>query len=672
MPGSTLKSTRAVALVGPYLSGKTTLMESMLHASGSLHRRGTVAAGTTVGDPSPEARAHEMSVEMNLARTEFMGQPWTIIDCPGSIEFSYEAQCALMVADMAIVVCEPVPDKVMTLAPMLHFLDANNIPHAIFINKMDHTHEPVAEMIEALQAISERPLVLREVPIQEDDKVTGYVDLVSERAYAYQEGKASKLVQIPETIADEEASARQDMLEALADFDDDLLEKLLEDVTPSTTEIFEQFSKDLADDLIVPVLLGTAEQENGVQRLWKMLRHDGPSHETTAERLGAPDKSLLVQAFKTHHLPHLGKISLARIWRGNLSDGLHIGDMKASGLSFMNGHDLEKTGKAAAGDIVAIGKLDELRTGHCFTQEGIAKDAMLWPNPPRPVYAVGIRSDKHEDEVKLSTGLAKLAEDDPTLLPQAEDSTHQLLIWGQGEQHLKISLEKLERQYNLELDREKPEVAYKETIRTPISQHARHKKQSGGHGEFGDVHLDIKPLPRGSGFSFDNTVVGGSVPKQYIPAVEDGVKDSLNRGPLGFPVVDIRVTLTDGQHHNVDSSDMSFRKAAAQAMREGMPKCEPVLLEPIYEVRISVPTDFTSNAQTILSKRRGQILGFDAKTGWRGWDEVSAHLPQSEMQDLIIDIRSQTQGVGWFDWDFAHLNELTGRLADHAISERQS
>ena len=671
MPGSAITSPRAVTLVGPYLSGKTTLMESMLLASGNLHRRGSVKDGNSVGDPAPEARAHQMSVEMNVARMNYMGQDWTVIDCPGSIEFSYEAQCALMVTDMAIVVCEAVPDKVMTLAPLLHFLDSNRIPHAIFLNKMDHNTLPVAEILDSVQTISERPLVLREVPIRDGEAITGYVDLVSERAYAYQEGKQSKLIQMPDAILGREADARQDMLEKLADYDDALLEKLLEDVTPSPDEIYRQFTEDMTNDLIVPVLLGSAEHNNGIIRLMKMLRHDCPAAEVTAERLGVPSKQPLLQVFKTHHLPHMGKISLARVWRGALKEGEMLGDLKMAGLAHMTGHEMAKTPKAGPGDIIAIARLDDVQTGDVIGPDGIIKDAMLWPDAPRPVYATAITSAKHEDEVKLSTGLAKLSEEDPSLTAETEDSTHQLLIWGQGEQHLKIQLEKLVRQYNLEIEQEKPEVAYKETIRASISQHARHKKQSGGHGEFGDVHLEIKPLPRGSGFSFDNTVVGGSVPKQYIPAVEHGVKDFLDRGPLGFPVVDIAVTLTDGQHHNVDSSDMSFRKAAAQAMRQGTPQCDPVLLEPIYQVKISVPNDFTSNAQTILSKRRGQILGFDAKSGWPGWDEVTAYLPQSEMQDLIIEIRSQTQGVGWFDWDFAHLSELTGRLADQAITARQ-
>lgn len=674
MPGSTISSPRTAVLVGPYLSGKTTLLEALLNTSGSLHKRGRVQNGDTVGDAAPEARAHNMSVEMNVANAEYLGQPWTFIDCPGSVEFSNESQNALMIADMAVVVCEPAPDKAMALAPLLHFLDDKKIPHVIFINKIDQAgaNTPVREVMEALQGASQRPLLLREVPIRDGETITGYVDLASERAYAYQEGKPSKLITLPDSVKEREEEARQEMLESLADFDDDLLEKLLEDTIPSADEVYTQFSKDLAEDLIVPVLIGSADHMHGITRLLKTLRHDSPGPEVTAERLGLPKRSsALAQAFKTLHLPHIGKLSLCRVWGGEIKDGDIFGTEKVSGVSYLQGHTLTKVSRAGPGDVVALGRMDNLKTGQVLDKKGIEEPTDAWPDPVKPVFAQAITTEKHEDEVKLSTGLAKLVEDDPSIILDPNDDTRQLLLWGQGELHLRVTLEKLERQFNVGVKCEPPRVAYKETIRGQTSIHARHKKQTGGHGEFGDVHLDIKPLPRGSGFSFESRIVGGAVPKQYIPAVEAGVKDFLSTGPLGFPVVDIAVTLTDGQHHSVDSSDMAFRKAAIQAMREGMPQCQPVLLEPIYEVRISVPNHFTSNAQTILSKRRGQILGFLAKEGWSGWDEVTAYLPQAEMQDLIMDIRSQTQGIGWFDWSFAHLTELTGRLADQAVAERK-
>ena len=245
-----------------------------------------------------------------------------------------------------------------------------------------------------------------------------------------------------------------------------------------------------------------------------------------------------------------------------------------------------------------------------------------------------------------------------------------MLLWGQGEMHLLISIDRLKNKYNLGVSSQRPQVPYKETIRKTVSQHARHKKQSGGHGEFGDVHLDIKPLPRGTGFEFSNVIRGGSVPRNYFGAVEQGIKDYMVRGPLGFPVVDIGVTLTDGQHHAVDSSDLAFRKAAGLGMREGMPLCKPVLLEPIFQVEIDLPNEFTSKIQRLVSGRRGQILGFEGNPDWDGWDEVSVQLPQSEMHDLIIELRSMTLGVGTFQWKFDHLQELSGKEADTVVSER--
>jgi elongation factor G len=286
------------------------------------------------------------------------------------------------------------------------------------------------------------------------------------------------------------------------------------------------------------------------------------------------------------------------------------------------------------------------------------------------MFSLAVRAQQRSDEVKLTSALTRITDEDASLSFGHDPDTGELLLWGQGEMHLLIAIDRLRNRYNMQIESSRPQVPYKETIRGSVSQHARHKKQSGGHGEFGDVHVDIAPLPRGTGFQFSDTITGGSVPKQYIPAVEAGTRDFMQRGPLGFPVVDISVTLTDGQYHTVDSSEMAFRKAAALAMREGMPKCGPVLLEPIFTVRIAIPTDFTSRVQRLVSGRRGQILGFEAKADWPGWDEVSVLLPQAEMHGLIVELRSLTLGVGTFEWQFDHLQELSGKLADDIVKQR--
>ncbi len=662
---------RVAALVGPYLSGKTTLLESLLTATGAVQRKGSVKEGNTVGDATPEARKRRMSTEISIATTDYLGEEWTFIDCPGSIELAQDAHNALMVADVAVIVCEPDVDKAMTVSPLFQFLDAHDIPHLIFINKMDVAQMGVKATLEALQNVSERPLVLREIPIRDGGEVAGHVDLVSERAFQWSEKKPSELMQLPEQDLSREQVARTEMLESLADFDDTLLENLLEDVIPPADEIYATLAHDLQRDLIVPVFFGSAEQSNGIRRLLKALRHETPEVAETAERLllEIKDGETTAQVFKTLHAGHTGKLSLARVWSGEIADGQVFDGEKVSGLNRVLGQKLDKIKKAAAGSVVALGRMDGVATGDLLSISG-GISSQTWPDPLKPLFSLAIHAENRSDEVKLSGALTKIIDEDPSISTQSSPDTGELLIWGQGEMHLLIALDRLKDRYNMAVTSGRSQVPYKETIRKPISRHARHKKQSGGHGQFGDVHLDIKPRPRGAGFEFSNTITGGVVPKQYIPAVEHGVKEYMARGPLGFQVVDISVTLTDGQFHSVDSSDMAFKQAAMLGMREGMPECKPILLEPVLQVTVSVPNDFTSKVQRLVSGRRGQILGFDAKPGWKGWDEVMARIPQTEMHDLIIDLRSATLGVGTFEWSFDHLQELGGKVAADVIANR--
>ena len=670
MTSSQGKAPRCVALVGPYLSGKTTLHESMLHVTGAVHRKGTIKEGTTVGDGSAEARARQMSVEISAAACEFLGDKWTILDCPGSIEFAQETRNALMAVDAAVVVCEPAVDKALTLAPILRFLDQHSIPHMLFINKMDNASHRAADVLAALQAVSERPLVLRQVPIRDGDAITGYVDLVSERAYNYRPDHASDRVPIPASVQEREKQARAQMLESLADFDDTLLEKLLEDQIPPTEDIYKNLTRTLTRDMIVPVFLGAAEKDHGVRRLMKALRHEVPPPEVSRERLGLPKgESPLLAVFKTYHVPHMGKLSLARVWRGDVVDGMTFEGERVSGLYHMMGQSQTKIPKAVEGDVVALGRMEHVRTGDILRGEHRASAAQLFPRLA-PVFSGAIAVENRNDEVKLSAALAKLVEEDPSLSIEQNVDTHEFLLWGQGEIHLRIAIERLRNKYHLSASMKRPQVPYQESIRKSTSVHGRYKRQTGGHGQFGDVHIDIKPLPRGSGFAFGEEIVGGSVPRQFIPAVESGVREYLKRGPLGFPVVDLAVTLTDGQYHSVDSSEAAFKQASRIAMTDGMGKCDPVLLEPIYHVTIQIPGEFTPKAQRLISGRRGQILGFGAIADWKGWDEVSAYMPQSEIHDLIIELRSLTLGVGTFTWKFDHLQELIGRLADQVIAHR--
>ncbi len=660
---------RCVALVGPYLSGKTSLMEAMLHAAGAVSRKGTAKDGNTVGDASPESRDRNMSTEILPARFNYLGDDWTVLDCPGSVEFLQEAMHGAVVADIAVVVCEPDPARAIMLAPILRFLNVRNIPHVIFINKIDTATQGLAETMEALQAVSGKPLVVRQIPVVEGEAVGGYVDLISERAYSYNEGAPSDLVKVPDALGDDTEIARQELMESLADFDDTLLEALLEEAIPARDEIYAYLKAALADGHVVPVLLGAAERDHGVRRLLKALRHDTPDVSRAAARFEVGEGTA-VQIFKTYHTQHQGKQNFGRVLSGALHEGDHLGGERLGNLASMHGAAFTKVAGAEAGDVVAIGRLDTFRTGQMLTAGG-ADTPEAWPKRLGPIYAIALHAEKRSDEVKLSGALQRLAEEDGSYGIESNPETHQLLLWGQGDQHLQVGVSRLQTKYHIAVETERPQTPYRETIRKATQQHSRFKRQSGGHGQFGDVLVDIAPLPRGEGFAFEEKVVGGSVPRQFIPAVETGVREFLSRGPLGFPVVDLVVTLKDGKHHPVDSSEMAFKTAGRLAMSEGLPNCSPTLLEPILKVQVHIPSEYTANIQRLLAGRRGQILGFDAREGWTGWDRVEAFLPQSEMSDMIIELRSLTLGVGTFEWEFDHLQELGGKLADDIVEARK-
>jgi elongation factor G len=665
---------KCVAIVGPFASGKTTLLEAILARTGTIARQNAVSAGNTVGDSSAEARAHAMSVEANVATVDFMGETITFIDCPGSVEFSFEAQPVLAACDAAIVVTEADEKKIPALQVVMRRLDELGIPRILFLNKIDRTAAGVRDTLKLLQPVSETPLLLRQIPLRRDGVVVGSIDLALERAYVWREHAESEVTPIPDDERAREMEARFSMLETLADHDDHLMEQLLEEITPPTDEVFDDLAADLRNGHATPVLIGTAEKGNGVLRLLKTIRHDVPDIADTAERLGVgTDAATTVQVMKSIHTTHGGKLSLSRILAGELADGAELtlpdgGTARVSGIYRLLGKDQTKLPVARAGDTVALGKLDGARTGQTLSGTRTPAAQLFDARPPQPVFSIALRPRERKDDVKMSAAIQRLAEEDPSLSVTHSQDTGETILSGHGEMHLRVTIERIEGKYQIPVDRHTPSIPYKESIRKGTQQRGRHKKQSGGHGQFGDVVIEIKPLPRGSGFEFTDTITGGVVPKQYIQSVETGVRDYLRTGPLGFPVVDVSVNLSDGSFHTVDSSDMAFQMAARLAMKEGMSACAPVLLEPVMKVEVHTPSDATAKITGIVSQRRGQILGFDARPGWKGWDVVEATMPQSEIGDLIVELRSATAGVASYEARFDHMAELTGRLADDVAS----
>ncbi|MBN3951752.1 MAG: elongation factor G [Nostoc sp. NMS7] len=662
---------RNIAIVGTYLSGKTTLLESLLFVIGGISRKGNVKDSNTVGDSAAESRDRQMSVEVSAASTEYNGIRFTFIDCPGSVEFAQETYNALIGVDAAIVVCEPIRERVLTLAPVFKFLDDWEIPHLVFVNKMDRANIHVLETLHALKAVSSRPLVAHQYPIINGEQLTGFIDMVSEQAYQYHPGAPADPIPFPESLKEEERTARAEMLEALANFDDHLLEELLEDIEPPQEEILKDLKMELGADLVVPVFFGVAEQDYGVRPLLEALLREAPEPETTAERRlkNLKGDTPLAQVLKTYYTPQGGKLSLVRVWRGKLTDGIVLNGIRTGGIYRLMGQQQQFVNQVSAGEIVALSRLEGIKTGDTISIE--QQSAIKLPKAVQlePVYALAITPEKRNDEVKLSSAITKLLEEDSSLAWEQHGDTHEVILWGQGEIHLQVTLDRLRRKYNLPMTTHLPQVPYKETIRkTVASVHGRYKHQSGGHGQFGDVFLEIKPLPRGTGFNFNETIVGGVIPKQYIPGVEMGVREFLTHGPLGFPIVDLAVTLTNGSYHNVDSSEQAFKQAARLAMQTGIPQAEPTLLEPILRVDVTTPSEFTSKVLQLVSGRRGQILGYEGKNDWQGWDNVSAYLPQAEMQNFIVELRSLTLGVGSFHWEYDHLQEVPEKLAERVIN----
>lgn len=607
-----------------------------------------------------------MSTELRLGHCHFLDEPWAILDCPGSVEFAYDTLSALMVCDLAVVVCEPSPERMASVTLLMKILEDHAIPHLVFINKIDMLAGRVRDSIAALQNYSNRPMVLRQVPIREADAITGYVDVVSERAYRYRREQDSELISLPNTMQEREREARAGLSEVLADHDDAILEKILEDVAPSSDELFRQLHHDQASGSIVQVLLGSATQGFGILRLWKALRHDAPNAWETAQRHGiAVSDQPLVQIFKTAHAgqaAYTGKLSLSRIWRGTLMDGATLNGNRVGGIHRFVGGEPVRVASANAGELVALGRLENCATGAVLGLHD-SSEVMAFPEPPAPVFALVIATKDRKDDVKLSTALHKLVEEDPSISVVHEQATGETLLRGQGEVHLNVALERLATNYNLQINVGTPKIAFKETIRREVHQHARLKRQTGGHGQFADVKLEICPRERGAGFSFTDKIVGGAVPKQYIPAVREASEEAMQKGPFGYPVVDVGVTLVDGSFHSVDSSDMAFRTATRIGIGEALAKAEPVLLEPIDHVTVSVPNQFTAGVQRLLSGRRGQILGYAERPGWPGWDDVEALVPEAELHDFILQLRSDTMGLGSYRKSFDHLAEARGKLA---------
>jgi elongation factor G len=661
MPERKTNIVRAIAVVGPTGAGKTALTQALASA----------ASGGSGAVPS----AAGQSTETTFTAIDFMGDHYALIDAPGAVDFLADADFALPAADLAIVVADPDPDKAVLLQPFLKAVEEMKIPHALFINKIDQARGRIRDLLEALQPVSSLPLVARQIPIWKDEHVSGFVDLALERAFLYQTGKASQQIDMPADVAERETEARFHMLEQLADFDDGLMEQLLSDVTPDRDTVYADLVRETREHLIAPVFFGSTSHGHGIRRLLKALRHDTPEPQHTAARLGLSAAGGYVM--RISNAGQAGKLAYTRVLGGATadSDQLTLSDgssQRPGGMFAVQGAQTKKIANAPEGDVVAIAKLDPVAAGDLLSRNGAVQTAAIKPAKRFPVFQLAIATKDRKDDVRLSGALQKLVEEDAGLDVLHDQTTHEILLRGQGEPHLRAVIERLKSRFNVEVSSAPASTPYQETIRKSAEKRGRHKKQTGGHGQFGDCVIQVKPLPRGETFEFVDQITGGAIPRQWIPAVEAGVREAMQKGPKGFPVVDVSVTLIDGSYHAVDSSEHSFQMAGRIGMSEALAECDSVVLEPIEKLSIFTPNSGTPKINSAVSSHNGQILGFEPREGWPGWDRVDAYLPHSERQNFIIELRSLTQGLATFEATFDHMVELTGRRADEAVKKAQA
>lgn len=644
---------RCFAVLGPSFSGKSALVDQLAALEGA-------------------GQASDSRAGVRLVKFGFMEEDWCAVDCPGAIEAIHDTKNALLAADMAVICVSPDPEEAVLAAPYIRAAEEAGTPSLIFINRIDESRGRVRDVVAALQDYASHVLVLRQIPIREGEDIVGAVDLVSERAWQYREGKTSALIEIPDSASERESEARAEMLENLSEFDDWLLEEIIEDREPEGSPVYSICTRVLQDNKIMPALIGSALHMNGIMRLMKALRHEAPGIEGLTERLalGTEVGNPAAVGFLSTVKQHVGKTVFFRA----LADGIGQGETLAGGnIGGLNAVGAEKgaiAGTVPKGTVVGAVKSDQLGAGKIFTADA-AHEPPAWARAPEPMVARILVASNERDEVKLSSTLARLAEDDPGLEASQEAGTGSPLVRVQGQLHLRKLKETLLDIFGITVEDHEPTAVYRETITRKADIHYRHRKQTGGAGQFADVRLVVQPNPRGTGFTFDETVKGGAVPRNYIPSVEAGAEESLAKGPLGFPVIDVGVTLYDGQHHSVDSSDFAFKTAGRMGVQQGLGEAGAVLLQPIFQVSIFVPSVYSGSLVGIVSSLKGQVLGFDRDPDAKGWDIFRALLPGSALDGLVHDLRSATQGLAYYTTEFDHFEELYGKEAEKIVEEKQ-
>lgn len=638
---------RCFTVLGPSQAGKTTLLQAL---------------GELDGRP---VRA-DFSDVLSVCQFSYLGEPWAGFDIAGSPDFLGHAGRALAASDAALLCVAPEPEAAVLAAPYLRLIEESGVPCFIFINRMDQDEARISDIVAALQSYANHHIVLRQTPIRgEDGHVIGAVDLISERAFEYREGRASKLIEIPEAIHEREQEARADLLEHLADFDDHLMEELVEDQEPPTEEVYAVLAAAHRENRVMAAYIGSAGHGNGLNRLMKALRHEAPGMEQLAPRLGLEQPIAIGVA--TEFKRHVGKSTLLRALGAPVQ---HRSPLAGDVIGSIAGIDGKPVAEPLPPGTLAVAvKSDHLEAGCAYTADGAA-GLPAWTRGRPPSYPRVLLPANERDDARLSTALGRLEASDPGLaLAQAPENGH-LMVQLQSPLHLRRLLERLREDFGIDSGDEPVSGVYRESISRAVDIQHRHRKQTGGAGQFAEVHLSVRPRERGAGFAFDESIRGGAVPRNFIPAVEAGAREAMQQGPLGFPVIDVAVSLTDGKHHAVDSSDHAFRTAARNAVREALEKAGPVVLQAVEHLWIHVPTVYAGQLMSLAGSLKGQVLGSEVHPGARGWDVFQALVPAPAREELLQSLGGLTQGTAWLESAFDHYEQLPGREAERVCRAR--
>lgn len=674
---------RNIALVGHGGSGKTSLGEAMLYVGGVTSRLGSVDQGTSVFDHEPEEVDRNISLSLSVATVDWKGTRINIIDTPGASDFVGDARSALRAADLALFCVSAVDGVEVQTEQLWRVAGEEGIPRAVVVTKLDRERASFQRTLDELRESFGKAIAPIQVPIGEEHNFRGVVRVASERAYEYDPGsKTGKLVDLPEEVEETVHAAHTALIETVVETDDEMMEAYFEGKEPSRDEIVETIHKGILSGEIDPVLVTSAHTLGGVDILLEFINDYGPNPlERSIPPLSAGDSvqpsgdgPLLAYVFKTISDPFVGRISLFRIYSGTAKADQELelargSKVRLHNLFKLHGKEHRDVSELPVGGIGAVAKIENLRPGDTLRSFGL--NVIIEPVAyPRPVAELAIAPRSHHDEEKLSTALHRIEESDPTIRVERRAETGETILAGLGDAHLDVTLARIQRMFGVEIDSKLPKIPYRETITATAQAEGKHKKQTGGRGQFGVAFVRFSPLPRGSGYEFVDSIKGGAIPRGFIPAVDKGIREALEKGPLaGYPVIDISAELYDGKYHTVDSDEMSFRMAGIQAFRAASPNLRPVLLEPIMKVSVTVPEDHLGDVMGDVNAKRGRVLGMEGEGNLR---TVAAEIPMAEMQQYPAELRSITSGRGTFEVEFDHYAEVPHSEAQSVIAAAKS